>query len=89
MSRPTFVARTDATVSGPVLRALPCGCRQDSDGAIWHPCPAIRGTHAAARYLASTGTNSAMLASCLARVEAHVAEVTAAAYVAAQQGFLL
>lgn len=88
---PAFEAEPDTTVTSPPLTVLACGCRVDQDGCVWYPCPAIYGTYGCARYLASTGRRSEMLARCEARIEAHIAQVTAAANRAAlgEQAVLL
>lgn len=78
---------TEVPFTGAPLTTWHCGCELDDHGAVWTPCPAIRGTHAAARYLTSTGQPSALLTACLVRIQAHVAEQRVV--VVGEQGGLL
>ena len=50
-----MVPVADATVTGPVLTALECGCVTDTIGGIWEPCPAVAAAHARACELARLG----------------------------------
>ena len=44
-----------ATVRGPILAPLACGCVVDSGGGVWSPCPEITAIHAAAMTLVRQG----------------------------------
>lgn len=53
--RAVLAARAGATVRGPVLASLLCGCVVDDAGGVWRPCDEIRGAHAWAMELARQG----------------------------------
>lgn len=55
MSRDGLRAVAGATVRGPILAPLACGCVVDSDGGVWAPCEAIADEHTWAMDLVKQG----------------------------------
>lgn len=89
-----LAARAGATVRGPILAPLRCGCVIDDAGGLWQPCGGIEDAHSQAVQYARYGwarhcESPDELAAVMATIAAHVEAGERAAHGMAEQAVML